>query len=118
MKDLKIYFIEGGPAVMYPILYLLIVIFLLFILGLILKKRKIIDLISSLGWITLIWGVTAQAINLYATFENIQSAGGINPELMLVILKISLIPTIFGAIVFLFARIEIIILILLKKEEN
>jgi len=120
MKEIHLYLIEGGPVFMNPILYLLILIFVLFIWGLFDKKvtrRKIIDLISSLAWFTLIWGILGQAIQLYDGFNSIQMNNGISMGLMAGVLKISVLSTAFGSIVFLIARLEIIILILIKKED-
>ncbi len=103
---------------MYPILYSLILIFILFVFGLIFKsKRKIIDLISSFGWLVLIWGFLGETIQLYNIFESIQIQNSLSAAgLIFGGLKISLNSVIFGLAVFLVARLEMIILIVIKKE--
>ncbi|MCK5537198.1 MAG: MotA/TolQ/ExbB proton channel family protein [Bacteroidales bacterium] len=109
---------EGGPFFMYPILFLLILVIILFVKAIISKEssEKTIALIASLGWFTLIWGILGQTLGLISAFDAIQAAGDISPSIMAGGLKVSLLTTLFGAITFLIARIGMIILIWQTKE--
>ncbi len=119
MKAIYLKLIDGGPFFMFPILFLLILILVLIVKGLINQNenKKMIDLISSLGWFTLIWGILGQTIGLIGAFDSIQAAGDISPGIMAGGLKISLLTTLFGSFTFLVARLGIIILVWLKKEK-
>ncbi len=117
MTAIYVKLIEGGPFFMFPILFLLILIIILFVLGFLKKNnRKTISLISSIGWFTLVWGILGQTIGLIQAFDAIQVAGDISMSLVAGGLKISLLTTVFGLFTFLVARLGIIILIWINKK--
>lgn len=110
---------EGGPIFMYPALLFLIIIIILIVKGFLdLKKEdsKTIPLISSIGLFALIWGVLGQFLGLYQAFDYIQIAGEIPTTVLAGGLKVSMISTIFGIIIFLISRIGIISLTWLKNK--
>ncbi len=120
MKQIRILFIEGGPVFMYSILLLLIIIFILFILGLNTKinRQKTIDLISSFALIAIVLGLLGQAIHICNILNLAQMAGNISFGLMIISSKITFFTSIFGAITFIIARLGIIILVWIKKEDK
>jgi hypothetical protein len=110
--------IEGGPFFMFPILFLLILILVLIVKGLIDKngKEKMIRLISSIGWFTLVWGILGQTIGLIMAFDAIQAAGDVSVGIIAGGLKVSFLTTVFGFFTFLTARLGVIVLIWLQKD--
>ncbi len=120
MTAIYVKLMEGGPVFMFPILFLLILILVLIAVGFINKNdnTKTISLISSIGWFTLIWGILGQTIGLIGAFDAVQASGSMSMGIIAGGLKISLLTTLFGLIVFLIARLGIIILIWMQKEKN
>lgn len=109
---------EGGPFFMYPILIILIIIIILTVKGVLQRKQDnttIIELLSSIGFFVVAWGVLGQTIGLIGAFDSIQAVGDISMGVLAGGLKVSLLTTLFGVISFLFSRVGIIILTLLKK---
>ena len=110
---------DGGTFFMYPILFLLVLILVLITKGFLEKnKSKTISLISSIGLFTIAWGFFGQTIGLITAFDAIQLAGDMSMSIIAGGLKISLITTVSGVIVFLISRLGIIILIWMEKEKE
>jgi len=109
---------EGGPVFMYTLLLLLFISIALFIYGLTKKNKrsKVKDLLSSVGLFAIIFGFFGQIIGLIAAFDAIESMGDVSQGVLAAGLKISFLCTGFGALVFLVARLGIIILTVLRKE--
>ena len=108
---------EGGPMFMYTTLFILIVIIALLIRGFIKPntRPKTITLVSSISLFVLVWGFLGQMLGLISAFDAIEAAGDISPSILAGGLKVAILSPLFGMIVFLIARIGIIILNLLKK---
>jgi len=108
---------EGGPLFMYTTLFILIVIIALLIRGFIKieARPKTITLVSSVSLFVLVWGFLGQMIGLITAFDAIEAAGDISPSMLAGGLKIAILSPLFGMVVFLIARIGIIILNILKK---
>jgi len=108
---------DGGPLFMYTTLFILIVIIVLLIRGFIKAKArpKTITLVSSISLFVLVWGFLGQMIGLISAFDAIEAAGDISPSILAGGLKVAILSPLFGMIVFLIARIGIIILNILKK---
>ena len=108
---------EGGPLFMYTLLFLLIVSIALFVQGLTKKEKqaKNRELLSSIGLFALVFGFLGQVIGLIAAFDAIESIGNVSPNIIAGGLKISFLTTGFGALVFLVARLGIIVFIFMKK---
>lgn len=109
---------EGGPYFMFPSLLILIVIVILIVKGFLNLKKddsKTLSLISSIGLFALIWGVFGQLLGLLQVFDYIQTAGETPTTVLAGGLKVSMLPTIFGVIIFLISRLGIITLTWLKK---
>ncbi|MDF1547711.1 MAG: MotA/TolQ/ExbB proton channel family protein [Bacteroidales bacterium] len=111
---------EGGPFFMYPMLFLMILIIILFVRALIDKNKnnKTISLISSIGWFTFAWGFLGQTFGLIDAFDAIEAHGEISPSMVSGGLKMALLTPLFGLFTFLIARLEIIVLVWMKKDEE
>ena len=98
---------DGGPFFTYPMVVMLIIIIALFIRGLIKKglNQKTVSLLISFGWFTVAWAFLGHTIGLITAFEYV--AGG---------LKIALLNLLMGAVLFLVARLSVIILIWVQKR--
>lgn len=108
---------EGGPLFMYTTLIILIVIITLLIRSFVkpTTREKTIKLVSSLSLFALVWGFLGQMIGLITAFDAIEAAGDISPAMLAGGLKVAILSPLFGMVVFLIARIGIIILNILKK---
>jgi len=108
---------EGGPLFMYTTLFILIVIIALLIRGFLKPeaRQKTITLVSSISLFVLVWGFLGQMLGLISAFDAIEAAGDISPSILAGGLKVAILSPLFGMIVFLIARIGIIILNILKK---
>jgi len=105
---------------MFPILFLLILILVLIVKGFLEKGNnpKTLSLIGSIGLFTIVWGFLGQTIGLIEAFGVIEKVGDISMSLIAGGLKVSLLAPVFGLIVFLIARLGIIVLIWMGKETN
>ncbi len=110
---------QGGPAFMYTILFVLIVILVLIVKGIIEKgeNKKTVSFISSLGLFVVVLGIFAQTIGMINAFDVMENAGGVSPAVIFAGLKVTFLSTAFGMFSFLIARLGIIILIWIKKED-
>ncbi len=101
---------DGGPVFMYPILFLLISIIVLIVRTFISKadRKKSISLIASIGLFTVAWGVTGQILGLISAFDTIEASGDVSMAILACGLKISFLPTLFGLVTFMVARLGII----------
>lgn len=108
---------EGGPLFMYTTLTLLIVIIALLIRGFVkpTTRDKTVTLVSSISLFVLVWGFLGQMLGLISAFDAVQAAGDVSPSMLAGGLKVAILSPLFGMIVFLIARIGIIILNILKK---
>jgi hypothetical protein len=114
---------EGGLFFMLPILMMLFVILFLVFKNLIVFKKekklskKHIQLINSIGLLTLVWGVLGQLLGLVEALDKIEMFGEPSTEILATGLKMSTLPTIFGCFVFVISRGATIIFIWTTKEE-
>ena len=109
---------EGGPFFMYPTLFILMVIIALLIRGFIKPntRDKTVTLVSSISLFVLVWGFSGQMVGFISAFDAVQVAGDVSPAALAGGLKVAILSPLFGMIVFLIARIGIIILTWKQKE--
>ena len=111
------FIIDGGIVFMGPLTVIGIAVILL-ILGNVwlLIKRKSgyqetvdnnIGRIKSVSLFAAIFGLLGQLIGLFSAFQAIAAAGGVSMQVLAFGLKISMHPTIYGLVIFLFARLAI-----------
>jgi len=109
---------DGGPLFMYPMVIVLFVVIALFIIAMIKKDNyeQTIEYLKSLGWLTAAWGLLGHTIGMIMGFDAVSAAQEIAPSIIAGGLKVALLTPLLGTIVFIVARIEIIILLVLKKN--
>ena len=98
---------EGGPFFTYPILILLIVSVLLTVLALIKPemRKKLRELIGSLGLFALVWGILGQIMGLIEAFDAIGMVEGVSIGILANGLKTTFLAPLFGLIVFLLTKL-------------
>ena len=110
---------EGGPLFMYTTLILFIAIIGLIIKAFLKKGKnsKEIKLISSISLFVLVWGFLGQMIGLIGAFDAVEAQGNVAPSILAGGIKVAILSPMFGMVVFLIARIGIVALTWLQKEE-
>lgn len=107
---------EGGAFVMFLILICGLLTLFLVVRGVFLIKNKdpkiakIIILINSIGLFALVLGVFGQLLKLIGTLDYMHFTEGIQPSEFAGGLKFTLLPTLFGCLIFLIARFITIVL--------
>lgn len=109
---------EGGPFFMYPLLLILILVFILIVKGFLKRgnEQKTINLISSIALFAVVWGFLGQIIGLIGAFDSIEAVGDISPGVFAGGMKVGFLPPVFGLVIFLFGRLGIIILTWIQKD--
>lgn len=109
---------EGGPAITYVILFVILVI-----IGLVIKaflendlNKKTTSLIANFAWFALAWAYLGRTFGLIMAFDNVAAAGEITPAAMAGGLKMALIGPLMGLTAFIIARVSLIVLTLVKKK--
>ena len=113
-------FIDGGLVFTVPILVLLIAILGLIFWGFLKKgnHEKAVGLLIHLGWLAVAWGFLGRTFGLINAFNQVSAAGELTPRLLAAGMKMALVDPLFGIIVFIIARVGIILLIAMKKKNN
>ncbi|WP_421764483.1 MotA/TolQ/ExbB proton channel family protein [Ekhidna sp.] len=70
-----------------------------------LNKNKKSSSIKSVGLLAVITGILGQLIGLFSAFEAIQQIGSVSPAMLAGGLKVSMITTIYGVIIYIIAII-------------
>lgn len=101
-------FYEGGPLFMGILTIILIVLFATAVYSFIRTKKgssgaKSISLVKEIGIFGLVVGILGQLIGLVQAFDAIERAVDVSPALLAHGLKISMITTLYGMIIFLIA---------------
>jgi flagellar motor component MotA len=113
-------FYTGGPLFMgiLTILFFIILAIAVYHLVIILKNdfkdinesRKKLKYIKSLGLFAFVTGIMGQLLGLYNAFGAIEMAMDISPAILAGGLKVSMITTIYGALIFVISYLLWIIL--------
>ncbi len=108
---------EGGPLFMYTTLIILIAILALLVKAFMKPENneKAISLVKHLSLFALVWGFLGQMLGLMGAFDAIQIQGNVSPAVLAGGIKVAILSPMFGMIVFLIARLGIIILNFVKK---
>ena len=67
------------------------------------KMNQHLSRIKSVGLFGLVFGILGQLIGLYSAFVQIQAMGNVSPAILAGGIKVSMITTIYGIIIFLIA---------------
>lgn len=107
---------EGGPFFMYPLLLMLLLCIGIIVFGLIKgdANDKTKKLLHHIGLFALVWGFLGQMIGLIVAFDSIEAFGNISPNVLATGIKVALLNPVFGMVIFLIARLGIIIFTLKK----
>jgi hypothetical protein len=117
-------FQEGGFFIMMLILIVGIIGLFLLVRGIYLVRNrnprinKTIIIINSLGLFALVLGVFGQLIQLINTLDYLSSFEGTTPRDFADGLKTTMLPTLFGAFIFLFTRLSTILLHWIKPFQE
>ncbi len=109
-------FEEGGFFIMMFIFIVLIIGIFLLVRGIYLAKKRdpkiarTITLLNSIGLFALVLGVFGQLISLIETLDYLSSFEDTTPRDFADGLKMTMLPTLFGAFVFLCTRFSTIVL--------
>lgn len=108
MTDL---FFAGGPLFMGILTLLLLIICAMAVYQFIQISRGNVEhettfrhrltYIKSLGLFSLVFGIFTQLLGLYQAFSAIEMAGDVSPAILMGGLKVSMISTMYGMIIFL-----------------
>lgn len=69
------------------------------------KIKNLLSYIKNIGLFGLVFGIFGQLIGLYMAFDTIQDIGNISPAMLAGGLKVSMITTLYGMVIFLFANL-------------
>lgn len=118
----------GGPlfmGILTAILFILL-LFSAFNFILIVRKdfkdinesRKRIGYIKSIGLFGLVTGVFGQMIGLYSAFSAIEKAPDVSPAMMMGGLKVSMLTTLYGMLIFLISYLLWIVIDYLASKQK
>ena len=65
------------------------------------KAKEKLKHIKTIGTFALVFGILGQLIGLIQAFDAIEQMGGVSPALLMGGLKVSMIPTLYGILIFL-----------------
>jgi len=83
------------------------------------KTRSKLKHIKTIGTFALVTGILGQLIGLYFAFSAVEEVGSVAPGILMGGLKVSMIPTLYGILIFLLSLLIWFIadLIVSKKSE-
>ena len=109
------YFYKGGPLYMgiLTVIFIIMVVWAVYqFLPVLLKKdfdcnktRARLKHIKTIGTFALVFGIVGQLIGLYQIFNAIEEMGGVSSALLMGGLKVSMITTFYGILIFLISLI-------------
>ncbi len=107
-------FNQGGPLFMGILTLLFFGIAILFVSTFSANSHHIRNsrrsLIKSLGLFALVFGVLGQLIGLFSAFASIEQMGSVSPNMLAGGLKVSMITTIYGVLIFLCSLVMLMII--------
>ncbi len=117
MKSILGKFIDGGPVFTTVIFVCLLVVLALFVVAILKKENheKAVLLMKHIGWFAVAWGFMGRTFGLIHAFDLVEASGELTPSLLADGLKMALVDPLFGILVFVVARLGIILLVALRK---
>ncbi|MEO1256002.1 MAG: MotA/TolQ/ExbB proton channel family protein [Bacteroidota bacterium] len=101
---------QMGGILFMTILTIELTVILLFAIKNWISKKNETSLIKSVGLLAAITGILGQLIGLFSAFEAIQQMGSVSPAILAGGLKVSMITTIYGIIIYIVAILTIIVI--------
>lgn len=80
------------------------------------KQEKIKSLMLHIGWFAVAWGFLGRTFGLIHAFDAVSAAGELTPRLLAHGIKMALVDPLMGILVFIVARLGLIVLVLIKKK--
>ncbi|MDH5476660.1 MAG: MotA/TolQ/ExbB proton channel family protein [Cyclobacteriaceae bacterium] len=123
-------FIEGGIEFMSILsLELLAILFMavISVMAIITKNRSIsqnqhwLGYLKSLGLLALVTGVLGQLVGLFSAFDYIEQVGNVSPKMLFSGIKVSMITTLYGFVIFIVSYIlwfGLEVLLTINKEKS
>ncbi len=99
-------FLQGGPLFMGILTLILLSLLAVFVMS-VLKKgdekqlNQSIQWLKSIGTLGLVVGILGQLIGLYSAFSVMETTGGISPAILAGGLKVSLVTTLYGLLIYI-----------------
>ena len=121
MSEIGKRIMEGGPVFMVPLVLMMLVIIVFFTLALMGKKnaKKMSALIGHLSLFGMIWGFLGSTMGLISAFDAIEAINDrISQPMFAGGLKVALLTTVFGLVVFLIGRAAMFALALGEKKSS
>lgn len=107
-------FYMGGPLFMSILTIQFIGVLFFTIRSVTNKSEQAHELIKSMGTFALVTGIFGQLIGLFSAFQAIEQMGSVSPSILSAGLKVSMISTLYGMLIFLISYI-LWLVIKLKK---
>ena len=80
------------------------------------EKRAKLSYIKSIGTLAIIVGIFGQLLGLISAFDTIEGVGGVSTPMLMGGLKVSLISTLYGFVIFILANIIWLVLSLKLRK--
>lgn len=106
---------QMGGLFFMTILTIEFALILFFVAKQLLGHTSQIATVKGIGLLAIITGVLGQLIGLFSAFEAIQNMGSVSPALLAGGLKVSMITTIYGAMIYL---VSVILGLLLNGKHS
>ena len=111
-------FYQGGPLFMGILTLTFLALIVVFVISLMKtndEKGLTINLqwLKSIGTLALVVGILGQLIGLYSAFSHMETINGISPGILAGGLKVSMITTLYGILIFIF---HILFSMILRKK--
>ncbi|NCB08908.1 MAG: hypothetical protein EOM73_12175, partial [Bacteroidia bacterium] len=82
------------------------------------NSEKYMNLMKHIGWFAVAWGFMGRTFGLISAFDAVAAHGELTPSLLADGLKMALVDPLMGILVFVIARLGIIILTALTHKNN
>lgn len=107
---MKRYFMEGGPLFMGILTFIFLVILVMVVYYTVaVMKREVpeeklkyrLTYIRKVGLFALVFGIFGQLLGLYMAFDVIQELGDVSPAILAGGIKVSMLSTLYGVVIYL-----------------
>ena len=111
-------FYQGGPLFMGILTLIFLALIILFVLSMMKDSEeknltRSLQWLKSIGTLALVVGILGQLIGLYGAFSHMETVGGVSPTILAGGLKVSMITTLYGILIYIF---HIVFSMILRKR--
>ena len=112
-------FSQGSPIFMGILTLILLSLIAVFVMSIIKKRNEkqlnqSVQWLKSIGTLGLVVGILGQLMGLFTAFSVIETAQGISPAILIGGLKVSLITTLYGLLIYI---IYLLFSMILKRNQ-